>query len=229
VKKETLVNVGLGVLVLCALYVTGTLVQQQFFPASASARTPPEGAVTKVADWRAYAVAGQRLGAPDGAPVSIVVFSDYQCPACAILSDQLRTLQREYPREVQVVYRHYPLRTHPFARDAAEASECASKQGRFGAFHDALFTGQDAIGTLPWTRFAEMARIPDVAAFEQCLADDRQMAAVERDAGEGRRLGLKGTPTVLVNDVRLDGVYPIEFLRTYVDQQIAAADGRARR
>ncbi len=127
------------------------------------------------------------------APVVVREFSDFQCPYCRQFSAQtLPSLLARLPADVRLEYHHFPLeQIHPDARPAAEAAECAGQQGRFQAFHDALFASAAWIGTAD-TRGA----LAKVAAG----VDDRQgRAAVDAGVREGERVGVPGTPTLFVN------------------------------
>lgn len=153
---------------------------------------------------------------PPAAPVTVVVFSDFQCPFCAVLMKRLRTLRDRYPREIAVVYRHFPLPVHSYAVAAVRASECAAAQGRFEQFHDALFAAQDSIGVVPWDGFATTAGITDLPAFQACNARTDPIPALARDTLAGKRLDVTATPTFLVNQTRLQGAAPLDTLEAYV-------------
>ena len=173
---STLTNV---VLVGCALVVTGVLVRREFFGADAAS---PEagGQMRRVPDWARYAAEGHRAG-PAATPVNVVVFSDYQCPACRKLAEDLKDVREEFGDQVAVVNRHFPLASHPAAIPAARASECAARQGAFEAMHGALVAGQSRIGDAPWGRFAQEAGVRDLPAFDACMAETGPIAAVGRD------------------------------------------------
>ncbi|HEV3051836.1 MAG TPA: thioredoxin domain-containing protein, partial [Longimicrobium sp.] len=157
---------------------------------------------------------GQRSGGE--APVTVVVFSDFQCPACRVLAQSLDVIRERHPGTVAVVYRHFPLPAHPFAPAAAQASECAARQGRFQAYHDELFRRQEAIGDTSWTAFARLAAVPDLRAFEACAADTAPVPAVQRDIEAARRLGVAVTPTLLINGRRFDGTPGVESLERHI-------------
>jgi len=204
-----------GLLVACALVVTSLVVRQDLFPSTSQApfgrRTEPRS----VAHWQGYAAYGHRLGAA-GAPVKVVVFSDFQCPACRLLADELKTLRAEHPAQLTVIYRHAPLAIHPAAFSAAVASECAASQGRFEAFNDALFADQTSVGSIPWSRFAERAGVPDLAAFDRCVSAGRSSGSVARDTLAAHELGVVATPTFLVNGTLIRGTPPLDALRAYI-------------
>ena len=98
---------------------------------------------------------------------------------------------------------HFPLDFHRFARPAARAAECAAAQDRFDEFADALFEKQDSLGLKPWGAYANAARVPDVLAFDRCVADTVTVARIENGRALGKQLDVQGTPTVLVNGWRL--------------------------
>lgn len=209
-----------GVLCVCAVVVTALVIREEFFPPPAPQAVARQA--VQVSNWRKYAAGGHRSG-PSGSPVSIVVFSDFQCPACRTLASHLKVIRAEFPEDVSIVYRHAPLRSHPHAVTAARASECAGRQGRFEAFHDALFGNQPSIGLVPWARFAEDAGVPDVPDFERCLASGDPAGTLESDTLDARSLKVSSTPTFMVNGVQYLGAPPLETLRTYVQRAVDSA------
>jgi protein-disulfide isomerase len=194
--KETFSNLATGLLVLCAVAVTGMAVRNQFFPPDRGAQRPE--APRTIRSWKSLAEEGSVLGAPD-ARVTIVEFSDFQCPYCAQLSKTLRSMQASDPARFRVVYRHYPLAQHTHATDAAVAAECAGKQDRFAEYHDALFAAQDSIGSRAWTRFGSDAGVADTTTLQTCMAGTDVRARVDADAKTAARLRLPGTPSIIVN------------------------------
>jgi protein-disulfide isomerase len=209
-------------LTLCAVTVTALVVRRELF-SPAPAGPPVEKKL--VSDWRSYAQGGHRAG-PADAPVSIVVFSDFQCPACRTLASHLKAVRAEFP-QVAVVHRHSPLSIHPFAVEAARASDCAARQGRFEPFHDALFAEQESIGVTPWSRFARTAGLPDLPSFERCLASSDASGPLERDTVDARRLNVTGTPTYLVNGHQFVGAPPFDTLRARVQRAARSAHAPA--
>jgi protein-disulfide isomerase len=215
---RVLSNLITAVLVVCAALVTGALVRREIFPAP-SVSSP---AVT-IARWETLVSAGHQMG-PEQAAATIVEFSDFQCPSCAAAQSELRKLREMYPRDVAVVYRHFPLEAgHPYARRAAIASECAAEQGRFERFHDLLFQRQDSIGRMPWERFARLAGVPSRSRFADCLSARRPEARVNRDLATADSLGLQGTPTLLVNGRRFDGSPGFPVLEQQVRQALTGS------
>lgn len=198
---DRVLSVAVGVLAVCAVLMTAALVRREI-RAERADRAPP--AVT-IPDYRAFAV-GRVLGGPNDAPVTIVTFSDFQCPICARVASTLSAILAAYPDRVRVVYRHWTLdRIHPYAREAAIAAECAAEQGRFARFHDHVYARQDSLGPIPWVRLAVASGVPDTVAFNRCLVSVAPEARLERDRRDGVRLGVEGTPTMLVNGLVVRG------------------------
>lgn len=209
-SAERLLNVAVAALTACALVTTGLVVRRELFTPRAASAAP-----TQVSSWRGFAREGRRMG-PAGAPVTVVVFSDFQCPYCAVLMERLKTLRSSHPADVAVVYRHFPVTGHTHAVAAARASECAGDQGRFEAYHDALFAAGDSIGVVPWERFAAAAGVPDLPRFRACAAGTAPLPALARDSAAARELRVSGTPTLLINGLRMVGAPPMDSLEAYV-------------
>lgn len=218
-SAQLLQNAATGVLVVCAVVVTGLLVRRELASGPAGGG---QNLGQLVPEWREFA-RGPHRGGPADAPVVIVEFSDFQCPFCRTLASQLDSIRAENPRSVAVVYRHHPLPSHPHARTAALASECAASQGRFWAMHDALFAGQDSIGVRGWTQYASAAGVPDSLAFHRCMEGNEGEAAIREDLAASTRLNVDGTPTILINQFRVNGTPPLDTLRAYVRRAYAAA------
>ena len=215
-----LANLLTSVLVGCALALTAMVVRRELFPP----RDGPDLAPRRIRGARSAAAVGRTIGTI-GAPVSVVVFSDFQCPFCARAHPVLEAVQRRHPDRVRLVYRHFPLDPiHPYARPAAVASECAAEQGKFAQIAALLFAQQDSLGAKPWARFAAQAGVPDTAAFERCRTSARVMANVDRDAKAARDLGISVTPTLIVGDLLRPGAITEPELERLVSE---AAPGRA--
>jgi protein-disulfide isomerase len=158
---------------------------------------------------------------PKDAPVVLVEFADYECPYCEKVNPVLQKLQSEYGNKLAVVYKDIPLSMHRRAQKAAEAARCAGDQGKFWEFHDVLFYSKQ----LDIESLKEHARVLklDEPRFQKCLDEGQQAAAVKKDADEGRRLGLTGTPSFFVNGHFLSGAVEYNTLKEMVEQQLAVA------
>lgn len=153
------------------------------------------------------------------APITIVDFSDYQCPYCSRFHDGMNKISEEYPDEVRWVYKHFPLDSiHPYARKAAEASECAAEQEKFWEYSDALFTKQSEIDD---TLFGNIAKNLDlnVEKFDQCLKSEKYASKVEKDYQDGLKAGVTGTPGSFLNGIPLGGALPYESLKSLIEEQ----------
>ncbi len=150
------------------------------------------------------------------ASISIIVYTDFQCPYCARLHDMLRTLITD--TNIRWVYRHFPLGSHAQAQSAAEASECAGAQGKFWEFADALYSpGYRINSDADLTLVAAQLRL-DLTAFSACMQSGqfREKVIAQRDEGFDKRV--KGTPTFFINEKRYSGIMPIEQLKELLVQ-----------
>ncbi len=155
-------------------------------------------------------------GNPD-APITIVEFSDFQCPYCSRFSGTMEEVVVNYPNDVKWVYRHFPLDSiHPYARKAAEASECAGDQDKFWEYHDELFDNQSKIKTSFLEEVAEDIGL-DVDKFNECLTFDKYASKVEADYQEGISLGVRGTPGGFINGQAIGGAVPYSTLQGMID------------
>ncbi|MDE0219791.1 MAG: thioredoxin domain-containing protein [Spirochaetaceae bacterium] len=161
---------------------------------------------------------------PADAPVTIVEFSDFECPFCARLLPTLEQVKRQYADAVRVVYRHYPLTgIHPNAWKAAEAALCAGEQGRFWALHDLMFSEQGAL-TLPDLK-EKAARLElDSETFNQCLDSGRRYDEVLADVRAGDAVGVSGTPAMFVNGRFVGGAVPYATLAVIIDDELGRAN-----
>jgi protein-disulfide isomerase len=156
------------------------------------------------------------------APVTMVLFSDFQCPYCARANPAVHEIESVYPNDVRIVWKHFPLPFHPNAMPAALAAEAAREQGgsaKFWAMHDKLFSNQAALSDATYEQYARELGL-DVARFHKDLANPKLKARVEEDAQLAQRMGVNGTPTFVVNGERVVGS---GALRTAVDRQLALA------
>lgn len=143
--------------------------------------------------------------APRGAAVTLVEFSDFECPFCRRFASVLKQIETDFRSKVQIVFRQNPIPSiHPFAFKAAEASLCAHEQGKFWQLHDLMFSENDrlAVGELK----EKAGRVGlDQKKFDACLDSGRYREQVEKDMAEGARIGVTGTPALYINGVMLEG------------------------
>lgn len=161
------------------------------------------------------------------APVTIVEFGDFECPACKESLPALQQLRSLYPEQVRFVYRDFPIASHPQARPAAEAAHCAHEQGQFWAYHDALFAQAPDLKPSDYLRLAESLKL-NTGEFTACLSSNRPKAAVGRDVMDARRIGLSGTPTFFINGRYMVGLQTLEALREAVERELLAVRNGAK-
>ncbi|MCM2278838.1 MAG: thioredoxin domain-containing protein [Oligoflexia bacterium] len=174
------------------------------------------------------------LGASD-APITIVEFSDFQCPYCRVGALMLNGVLNRYPGKVRIVLRNYPLdpacnpaiqrSMHPAACEAAKTTVCAHKQGKFAATYEQLFEHQ---ASLRPGRPAELAKDAGVnpEQLASCLNAPETSAAVTRDIEEGNRLGVQSTPTFFINGYKVEGAYALPVWSEVIDRLLKQKEGR---
>ena len=220
--KDKLSGISTVFLTLCVIILTGMTARREFFSPTRKTSEQP----TTVSNWRDYTDAGQWTG-PRNAAVTIVEFADFQCPACRVAATRMQALRSKYPDRVAVLYRHAPIPSHEFAAPAAHASLCAAEQGRFEAYHDALFAHQKQIGRISWAEFADSAGVPDATAFASCIDREGPNPALERDQQAAERLGVRATPTLLINDQLIVGAPTSEELTAIVEKALRTPGNRS--
>lgn len=167
---------------------------------------------------------GPAKGSPQ-APVVIVEFSDFECPACKKAGGVLRRLVAEYGDRVRVVYRHLPLSIHKQAFAAAQSSVCADRQGRFWEMHDLLFSAASGgLSDDALRGYAAQLGL-DARAFDDCMASEESRAAVLKDQQDAHAAGIRSTPTFVVNGkLAQSGMSAAEF-KALVDRELQGREG----
>ena len=150
------------------------------------------------------------------APVTIVEFSDFECPYCRRSVPVLKELLEKYPGKLKLVYRDFPGPNHQQALTAAQAAQCAAEQSRFWEYHDALFTQQ--VPTTGWD-FSALAEDLGLhqSPFEACMKENRYRDEVLKDLRDGLQLGVTSTPTFFINGRPLVGARPLADFQTIID------------
>ncbi len=164
---------------------------------------------------------------PANAPIVIVIFSDFECPYCQRAAFGIEAVREEHPRDVAVVFKHYPLDfdcnpymkrpMHQHACEAAFASVCAKRQGRFWEMHDTLFRNRTKLGDADLAAYAESVGL-DMEAFSGCLEDRSVVLEVNQDIEEGKRLSIRGTPAIYINGYLWKGPADPDLLKRTIDR-----------
>jgi len=154
--------------------------------------------------------------------VTLVEFSDFQCPYCRATAPTLREVEKKYGDRVQIVYRQFPLTSiHPFAFKAAEASLCANEQGKFWEMHDAMFEDQTKLGVSDLKQTARRLGV-DGKKFDSCIDTGRYVERVQNDQKEGQRDGVNGTPAMFLNGKYVEGgSVPFSVLDQLIQEELA--------
>ena len=153
------------------------------------------------------------------APVTMVEFSDYECPFCERHFTQTHPqIIKEYvdTGKVKIVFRDFPLPFHPNAQKAAEAAECAGEQDKYWEMHDKLFQNQSALGIDKLKQYAKDLGL-DASKFNQCLDSGAMASEVKKDAEDGSAVGINGTPGFIINGTLVSGAQPFSAFKTVID------------
>jgi protein-disulfide isomerase len=163
------------------------------------------------------------LGKKD-APITLVEFSDFQCPYCQRMAPVLKEVSQKYGDKVRIVYRQYPIPSlHPFALKAAEASLCANEQGKFWQIHDAMFEDQKKLSVSDLKATAGRLGM-DQKKFNTCLDTGRYAEQVQNDSKEAIRSGVSGTPAVFINGIVIDGgSVPFPVVEAAIQKELSRA------
>lgn len=159
---------------------------------------------------------------PENASVTIVEFSDLQCPYCARISPTLKRLLQLYPGQIRWVFKHFPLRIHPDAPLAHEAALAAHEQGKFWEMHDLLLSNQGRLKRDDLMRYARRLEL-DLPTFATDLDSRRLRARVLRDTLQGRSLRVDATPTCFINGKRVVGAQSLSRFRQVIERELADA------
>jgi protein-disulfide isomerase len=157
---------------------------------------------------------------PDKAPITIVEFSDFQCPYCSRAEATVSQVLSEYGDKVRLVFRDFPLPIHPDAPKAAEAARCAGDQGKYWEMHGKLFANQQALDGKALKEYAKSLSL-DQQKFDKCLDSGEKTKLVELDRKAGEEVGVNGTPAFFVNGIMISGAQPLESFKSIIDGELA--------
>lgn len=159
------------------------------------------------------------------APITIVEYSDFQCPYCSRGYQTMQQVRQEYKDKVRIVFKHLPLDFHPLAMPAAQYFEAIAKQSHEKAekFHDAMFEKQASMKDKGEKLFSETAKKlgVDMKKLAADLKDEKVMARITADMEEARKFNFSGTPGFIINGVTLKGAYPFKDFKAIIDQHLS--------
>ena len=156
---------------------------------------------------------------PAAAPVTIVEFSDFQCPYCSRASKTAEQVLTAFAGKVRLVFRDYPLPFHDKAKKAAEAGHCADEQGKFWEMHNWMFDHQDKLDVAGLKEGAKSLGL-DAAKFDPCLDSGKFAKAVDDNMNDGQKAGVSGTPAFFVNGKLLSGAQPFEAFKESIEAEL---------
>ncbi len=159
---------------------------------------------------------------PANAPVTIIEFTDYQCPFCAKARPATSQIMDTYKNNVRYVVRNFPLDFHNFAKKAAEAALCANEQKKYWEYSKKLWENQNTLDVESLKKYASELKL-DTQKFNDCLDTDKTLAEVLKDQQEGAKAGVTGTPAFFINGQILTGAQPFDAFKKVIDQELKDA------
>lgn len=165
--------------------------------------------------------AGAPSKGPEKAPVVVALFSDFQCPYCARVNPLLDQVLQEYPTEVKVVFKNFPLQSHKFALPAAIAALAAHRQGKFWEMHDKIFANSSSLGPEKFTEFAKAIGL-NMEKFDKDMSDPTLQMQVKADLDNGIKADVRGTPTLFVNGRRVNE-RSVNGIKALIDAELKKA------
>lgn len=182
-----------------------------------------EATVTEEPQFVRYDVASDGFPSigPEDAPITIVEFSDYQCPYCRRWHDEVyQPLLNAYPGKIRLVYRQFPLTSiHPDAFPAAEAAMCAGAQNAYWPYHDKLFSSS-SLGDSVYMGYAQELGL-NMNEFKSCIEEQTYKDAIQSDLDFAVNLGVRSTPTFFINGLAVVGAQPLDIFKQVIDQELA--------
>jgi protein-disulfide isomerase len=159
---------------------------------------------------------------PQDAPVTLIMFSDYQCPYCKKwYGEVFKTLVSDYQGKIRFVYKDFPLYSlHSDAEPAAEAARCSGEQGKYWEFQDLLFTSPDGLSAAAYHKYSLSLGL-DATKFDDCVSTHRYQKQVEADYQFAANLGVQSTPTFFINGLAVVGAQPLEVFQQQINQELA--------
>lgn len=154
-----------------------------------------------------------------GAPITLIEFSDYQCPFCKKTRGTISQLMTDYSGKINYVFRDFPLSFHSQAKGAANAANCANEQGKYWDYNKALWNSQGKHTDEELMKIAGELKL-DGEKFKKCVADKKYFSEIDKDQRDGMTAGVSGTPAYFINGIFLSGAVPIENFKAIIDEEL---------
>ena len=220
------VSVGVALISLIGLIVIGVLYinSDGFSVKGTKVLLEKNTDVEKNINNKEFEIAGEKVsgvwtrGDVD-APVTILEYSDYQCPFCSRHHETIKKILEAYPGKVKWEYKHFPLDMHSHAKITAEGAECAGDQGKFWEYTDLLYENQRSINPEIIPQLATQLNL-DMGEFTSCISSGKHKEKIASDLAEGQSKGVRGTPGNFVNGVELKGAVPFDKIKAAIDKEL---------
>jgi len=186
-------------------------------PNQPTANQPTDNGTEDVKPVDVKILASDHIRGNKNAPITIVTFSDYQCPYCSNFHETMQQVMKNYPDKVRWVFKHFPLSFHPYAQKAAEAAECAGEQNKFWEYTDKIYANQDSLSDSYLLTVAKDLKL-DTQKFNSCLNSGKYADKIKTDLNQGQGLGVRGTPGSFINGKSIPGAVPYST----IDEMIKA-------
>ncbi len=196
--------------------------------APAAAKKAPDAEPTPETDQTIFKVdAGKSPSrGPKNAPVTLVLYSDFQCPFCKRVEPTITQLEKEFPGKIRVVWKDFPLDFHQNARPAAIAARVAGEEGKFWQMHAKLMENQTALDRPSLEKYAQEIGV-NVGKLKAALDANKYAADIDADMKSAQAMGIQGTPASFINGRKIPGAYPYETFKAIVEQELAKAKKRS--
>ncbi len=173
-------------------------------------------------------VSGSPVSGPANAKITIVEFSDFQCPYCAGVVEQVRQILRAYPSQIKLIFKQFPLEIHPQAEFAAAAAVAANHQGKFWPLHDAMFAHQEDLSRKSILAMAQSVGL-DMKRFNEDVDSVETRETIQRDVQDGNDANVEGTPTFFINGQKYNGAVALNAIKPVLDNELKPAATVAQR
>jgi protein-disulfide isomerase len=208
-----------------ALLKSGTKIEDVYtkLMEQAAAAAPPAAAAAAAAPEKVDVSPGDAPSkGPKNAPVTIVEWSDFQCPFCGRVIPTVKQIEDAYKGKIRLAFKHQPLPFHNNAEPAAEAAMAANEQGKFWEMHDKLFANQQQLDRPSLEKYAQEIGL-NMARFKAAMDSSKFKERIQKDSAEGMKVGANGTPTFFINGRKVEGAQPFDNFKSVIDAELAKA------